>query len=51
MIILNLTLEEVNAILAGLGKLPYEAVFQVVNKVQQQAQEQLKAQAADQQGA
>lgn len=44
MIKLELSLEEVNAILAGLGKLPYEAVFQIVAKVQAQAQEQLKQQ-------
>lgn len=47
MIKLELSLEEVNAILAGLGKLPYEAVFQIVAKVQAQAQEQLKQPASE----
>ncbi|WP_020536760.1 hypothetical protein [Lewinella cohaerens] len=38
---LELTVEEVNLILSALGKLPFEQVFSLVNKIQQQAAEQL----------
>lgn len=37
----KLTLDDVNAILAGLGTMPYQQVFQVINKIQMQAQGQL----------
>ena len=40
---LELTLDEVNAILASLGKHPFEAIFQLVNKIQQQGGEQVQA--------
>lgn len=33
---LSLTLEEANILLANLGKLPYEQVFAVVKKIQDQ---------------
>jgi hypothetical protein len=39
---LDLTLDEVNTILGALGAQPYTQVFQLVTKIQQQAQEQLK---------
>lgn len=41
MIQLEFTIEEVNTILNSLSKRPYEEVFQLINKVQQQAQGQL----------
>jgi len=40
---LDLTIQEVNAILAGLGRLPYEAVFELVEKIRAQAKEQVEA--------
>ena len=40
---LELTIDEVNAILASLGKHPFEAIFQLVNKIQQQGAEQVQA--------
>ena len=39
---LELTVEEVNLILLALSKLPFEAVNQLVPKIQEQGQEQLK---------
>jgi hypothetical protein len=39
---LEITLDEVNTILGALGAQPYTQVFQLVTKIQQQAQEQLK---------
>ena len=39
---LDLSLEEVNVILSALGSQPYAQVFNLVTKIQQQAQEQLK---------
>jgi predicted ATPase len=39
---LDLDLNEVNIILGALGAQPYTQVFQLVTKIQQQAQEQLK---------
>jgi len=42
MLKLELTLEEINIVFAGLGKLPFEAVFQVVKKVEEQVGPQLK---------
>jgi len=38
----NVTVEEANIILEGLGKLPFERVFNVVGKLQNQANEQMK---------
>jgi hypothetical protein len=40
---LELTIDEVNAILASLGKHPFEAIFQLVNKIQQQGSAQVQA--------
>jgi len=37
---LELTVDEINTILSTLGKAPYESVFQVVHKIQEQAQQQ-----------
>ena len=39
---LTLTLDEVNLILHALGTLPYQQVFQLIAKIQQEAQAQLK---------
>jgi hypothetical protein len=36
------TVEQVNLILASLGRMPYEAVAQMISEVQKQAQEQIK---------
>jgi len=41
---LNLSLEQINIILAALGKIPYEAAAPVVDAIRQQAQPQLQAQ-------
>ena len=38
---LELNLEEVNTILASLGKHPFENIFQLINKIQAQGTEQL----------
>lgn len=40
------TVEEVNVILQALGNAPYAQVFQVVAKLQQQAQTQLSSEPA-----
>jgi CHASE3 domain sensor protein len=40
---LELTIDEVNAILASLGKHPFESIFQLVNKIQQQGSAQVQA--------
>jgi len=34
---LELSLQEVNTVLTGLGRLPYEAVFELVDKIKTQA--------------
>jgi len=39
---LDLSLEEINVLLNALGSQPYAQVFNLVAKIQQQAQEQLK---------
>ena len=38
---LDLSIQEVNVILTALGRLPYEAVFELVEKVKTQATQQL----------
>ena len=43
---LELTIDEVNAILASLGKHPFEAIFSLVNKIQAQAIPQVPQPAA-----
>jgi hypothetical protein len=40
---LELTVEEVNLVLLALSKLPFEAVNQLVPKIQQQGQDQIKS--------
>jgi hypothetical protein len=46
------TIEEINTVMAALGRMPYEQVFQLVEKIRQQAAPQLQeaqaAQAAEQ---
>jgi hypothetical protein len=37
---LDLSVSEINTILACLGRAPYEAVFELVEKIQLQAKEQ-----------
>ena len=39
---LSLTIDETNTVLTALGKMPYEDVFQLIGKVQEQAQSQLQ---------
>jgi hypothetical protein len=41
---LALTLDEVNQILSSLGSQPYKDVFQLVSKIQKQAQVELESQ-------
>lgn len=43
MIELKLNIDQVNVILAGLGKLPFEAVAGIVDEIRQQTIPQLKA--------
>jgi hypothetical protein len=38
---LQLTIDETNLILDALGQMPYARVFQLINKIQHQAQAQL----------
>lgn len=40
-ITLTLTLAEINQILKSLGEQPYPQVFELINKIQQQTQQQL----------
>ena len=40
---LDLSIQEANLILASLGRMPYEAVFALVEKIQAQAREQAEA--------
>lgn len=47
---INLTIEEVNEILESLGQRPYVEVFELINKIQGQAQAQLQAQKMREQG-
>lgn len=44
---LELTVDEVNTILASLGKHPFEAIFQLVGKIQSQGNAQLQAAAPE----
>ena len=45
---LKLTLSEVNLILGALGEMPYAKVYQLVGKIQQQAEIQLQPTQLDQ---
>jgi hypothetical protein len=40
---LDLSLQEINIILSSLGRMPYEAVFELVEKIRNQAKEQSEA--------
>ena len=40
---INLTIEEVNKILESLGQRPYVEVFQLISKIQAQAEAQVQA--------
>jgi len=40
---LDLSIQEVNIILASLGRMPYEAVFELVEKIRNQAKEQVQS--------
>jgi hypothetical protein len=40
---LDLSIQEVNIILASLGRMPYESVFELVEKIRNQAKEQSEA--------
>ena len=40
---LELNINEINTILACLGRAPYEAVFELVEKIRSQAKEQVEA--------
>jgi len=40
---LNLTLPEINAVLQALGAMPYAQVFELVQKIREQAQAQVSA--------
>lgn len=42
MIKLTLSIEEINKILEALGSQPYVGVYQLINKIQQQASSQLQ---------
>ena len=44
MIKLELTVEQVNTILASLGRMPYEAVAALITEVQRQGNSQIDAQ-------
>jgi len=37
---LDLSIQEINIILASLGRMPYEAVFELVEEIRNQAKEQ-----------
>ena len=41
------TIDEVNTIMAALGRAPYEAVFQLIEKIRDQAAQQLQQQQND----
>ena len=43
---INLEIEEVNLILRSLGKHPFDEIAQLINKIQQQGEAQLKLQQA-----
>ena len=43
---INLEVDEVNAVLRSLGKHPFDEIAQLINKIQQQGEAQLKLQEA-----
>jgi hypothetical protein len=38
---LKLTIDQLNVVLGGLARLPYEAVFMIIDEIQQQAKAQI----------
>jgi hypothetical protein len=44
---LELTIQEVNAVMQALGNMPYAQVFELVQKIREQAQSQLNAPATE----
>ena len=44
---LELTIQEVNAVMQALGNMPYAQVFELVRKIREQAQLQLNAPATE----
>lgn len=48
---LSLSVAEINLVLEGLGTQPFARVFQLVGKIQQQAERQLSGEAQPAQGA
>lgn len=46
---LNLTIEEINKILEGLGGLPYVQVFELIDKIKAQTQAQIRGKESRQQ--
>ena len=47
-VVLDLTVEEINALLAALGRMPYADVFMLVDKIRTEAQTQLAPKAEEQ---
>lgn len=47
MIKLELTVEETNIVLASLGRMPYESVYLVVEKIKKQGESQIAEQQTD----
>jgi len=45
---LSLNLEDINKILGHIGKAPYQEVFEVINKITQQASQQIQIQESKQ---
>ncbi len=43
---LDLTINEINTIMQALGQMPYASVFELVNKIREQAQVQMAQQEA-----
>lgn len=41
---LKLNMDQVNIVMAALGRMPYESVFQLINELSQQIQPQLQQQ-------
>jgi hypothetical protein len=48
---LNLSLQEINVLLAALGELPAKTSIAVINKIQQQAQPQVVPEPIEEEGA
>lgn len=45
---LKLNMDQVNIIMASLGRMPYESVFQLINELSQQIQPQIQTQQSGQ---